>query len=333
MNEKSKPSKRATPKAETGPEAAPVTSLSTLRSKVADYLQSGLEGSANTRRAYAADLRHFRQWCALHEVTPAPVSPEALCTYLAFSAETDKWATLQRRLSAIRKLHQFQGTPFPKQNRHVLTVLEGIRRTIGVRQQQAPAFTIDEFREVIVNLDINDPQQLRDKVVLLLGFTGAFRRSELVALNLENLSFTPEGALIRLEKSKTNQYGDHEEKALFYHSDAALCPVQTLRHWLSQRPERGPLLVRFRKGLEPGLLRLTNERLSDKSVARLVKHYLGEDYSAHSLRASFVTIAKLNGADDLEIMQQTKHKTSAMIQRYTRVGNVQKYNAGKKLGL
>jgi site-specific recombinase XerD len=309
------------------------TSLTALRSKVADYLQTGLEGAPNTRKAYAADLRHFRQWCADHQQTPTPVSPEALCTYLAFVAETDKWATIQRRLSAVRKLHQLQGAEFPAQDRHVLTVLEGIRRTIGVRQQQAPAFTIEEFRHVMQSLNVDDPQQLRDKLVLLLGFTGAFRRSELVALNLENVSLTAEGALIRLNRSKTNQYGDHEEKALFWHSDPQLCAVHTLQLWLAQRPERGPLLVRFRKGSEPGLVRWTEERLSDKTVARLVKHYLGEHFSAHSLRASFVTIAKLNGADDLEVMQQTKHKTSAMIQRYTRVGNVTRYNAGKKLGL
>ncbi|MBC3788901.1 site-specific integrase [Spirosoma utsteinense] len=308
-------------------------SVSTLRSKVTDYLQLGLEGASNTRRAYAADLRHYRQWCQTHQERPVPIPTEALCMYLAFAAETDKWATIQRRLSAVRKLHDLQGVDYPVQDRQVQTVLEGIRRTIGVRQQQSPAFSVDEFREVIQSLDVTNPQQLRDKVVLLLGFTGAFRRSELVALNLEDLLFTSEGAIIRMRRSKTNQYGDHEEKALFTHADADLCPVQTLHHWMAQRPERGPLLVRFRKGSEPGLVRLTNERLSDKSVARLVKHYLGEQYSAHSLRASFVTIAKLNGADDLEVMQQTKHKTSAMIQRYTRVANVTKFNAGKKLGL
>ncbi|MFD2937351.1 site-specific integrase [Spirosoma flavum] len=325
--------KQPKPTQEVVPLSVANISLSTLRSKVANYMQSGLEGAPNTRRAYAADLRHFRQWCSEHQQVPAPISPEALCAYLAFTAETDKWATIQRRLSAIRKLHQLQGADFPQKDLHVQTVMEGIRRTIGVRQHQAPAFSVDEFRDVIQSLNILDPQQLRDKLVLLLGFTGAFRRSELVALNSEDLSFSSEGVLVRLHRSKTNQYGDHEEKALFYHSDAALCPVQTLQCWLGQRPERGPLLVRFRKGMEPGLVRFTSERLSDKSVARIVKHYLGENYSAHSLRASFVTIAKLNGADDLEVMQQTKHKTSAMIQRYTRVGNVRQFNAGKKLGL
>lgn len=307
--------------------------ISTLKSKVADYLQLGLEGAANTRRAYAADLRHYRQWCQLHQERPVPILPEALCMYLAFAAETDKWATIQRRLSAVRKLHELQGADFPAKDRQVQTVLEGIRRTIGVRQHQSPAFSIEEFRNVIQNLDVSDPQQLRDKVVLLLGFTGAFRRSELVALNLEDVTFTDEGAIVRMRRSKTNQYGDHEEKAIFTNTDADLCPVQTLQLWQAQRPEQGPLLVRFRKGSEPGLVRFTNERLSDKTVARLVKHYLGEQYSAHSLRTSFVTVAKLNGADDLEVMQQTKHKTSAMIQRYTRVANVAHFNAGKKLGL
>lgn len=304
-----------------------------LKNKVADYIQLGLEGAANTRRAYAADLRHYRQWCQANQERPVPIVPEALCMYLAFAAETDKWATIQRRLSAVRKLHELQGVDFPAKDRQVQTVLEGIRRSIGIRQQQSPAFSVNEFRQVIQSLDVTDIQQLRDKVVLLLGFTGAFRRSELVALNLEDFTFTEDGAIIRMRRSKTNQYGDHEEKALFFATDPTLCPVQTLQEWMTQRPEGGPLLVRFRKGSEPGLVRLTNERLSDKTVARLVKHYLGDRYSAHSLRTSFVTVAKLNGADDLEVMQQTKHKTSAMIQRYTRVTNVARFNAGKKLDL
>ncbi len=112
-----------------------------------------------------------------------------------------------------------------------------------------------------------------------------------------------------------------------------LYPIRTLKAWLALRPQCGPLLVRFRKGSRHGEVRLTEERLSDKSVDNIVKHYLGVEYSAHSLRASFVTAAKLNGADDLEVMQQTKHRTSAMIQRYTRTDDIRKYNAGKKLGL
>lgn len=183
------------------------------------------------------------------------------------------------------------------------------------------------------SLDPGNPVELRDKVVLLLGFTGAFRRSELVALNIGALAFSRQGLIITLSRSKTNQYGEVEQKAFFFHANPLLCPIQTLEAWLALRPQSGPLLVRFRKGSRHGEVRLTEERLSDKSVDNIVKHYLGVQYSAHSLRASFVTAAKLNGADDLEVMQQTKHRTSAMIQRYTRTDDIRRYNAGKKLGL
>ncbi len=305
-----------------------------LKNKVSAYIKTGLEGSANTRKAYRSDLAHFQKWCEEHQLAyEGAVTAEILSAYLAALADTCKWATIQRRLSALQKLHELQNLEFPKKDRHVVAVLEGIRRTYGVRQKQAPAMDVSEFREIILSLDGSDPIQLRDKVVLLLGFTGAFRRSELVSLNLDHLHFSKDGLIIRISSSKTNQYGEIEEKAFFFHEDTRLCPIRTLETWLSLRGETGPLLVRFRKGKKHGETRLTEERLSDKSVNNIVKHYLGAGYSAHSLRASFVTSAKLNGADDLEVMQQTKHKTSLMIQRYTRTDDVRKYNAGKKLGL
>lgn len=327
-----KPTRRDKPTV-VGTPSFPGQTLAILESKVSAYINTGLQGAANTQRAYQADLRDFKNWCETHQVSPTPVAPETLSAYLAHLADDCKWATIQRRLSAIRKLHDLQNLDFPKKDRQVVAVLEGIRRTKGVRQKQAPAFNIDEFRNIIAGLSNENPQELRDKVVLLLGFTGAFRRSELVALDINKLYFSDEGLLVRMTGSKTNQYGEIEEKAFFFNSDPDLCPVRTLQAWLQLRKNFGPLLVRFRKGKKHGEVRITEERLSDKSVDNIVKHYLGEEYSSHSLRASFVTIAKLNGADDLEVMQQTKHKTALMIQRYTRTDNVRQYNAGKKLGL
>ncbi|MGX5856525.1 hypothetical protein ACWKW6_22935 [Dyadobacter jiangsuensis] len=154
-----------------------------------------------------------------------------------------------------------------------------------------------------------------------------------VARDIRDLSFSRQGIIITLARSKTNQYGELEQKAFSFHPNPLLCPIRTLEEWLALRPKSGPLLVRFRNGRRHGEVRLTEERLSDKSADNIVKHYLGVEYSAHSLRASFVTAAKLIGAGDLEVMQQTKHRTSAMIQRYTRTDNIRKYNAGKKLGL
>ena len=173
------------------------------------------------------------------------------------------------------------------------------------------------------------PTGLRDRALLLVCFAGAFRRSELVALNVESIQYTREGAVLTYRGSKTNQYGMTEQKALFFSPDPGTCPVRALQDYTSLLTRQtGPLFVRIRKGEQ-----LTTDRLSDKQVARTTKCYIGEEYSAHSHRASFVTIAKLNGADDSQIMQQTKHRTRTMIDRYTRVQGVVKHNAAMKLGL
>jgi len=300
-----------------------------LTEKVADYLRLGLEGSVNTRRAYAADLRDFRAWCSASGAKDLPASTATVAAYAAFMADTCKWATLTRRLAAISKLHQLHDLETPTTDRQVRIVLEGIKRSIGIRQKQAPAFTITKLKTLIREMEVESSTGLRNKALLLLGFTGAFRRSELVSLSLEDLTFTDEGLIVSLGKSKTNQYGDHEEKAIYYSPEAALCPIRILRAWTERLGrERGPLFVRIRKGD-----RLSFERLSDQWVDKLVKQVFGASYSAHSLRASFVTIAKLNGADDSEVMRQTKHKTPLMIQRYTRLENIRQHNAAMKLGL
>jgi integrase len=207
--------------------------------------------------------------------------------------------------------------------------MEGIARLKGVRQKQAPAFTLANFKRTVKSIDATTLAGLRDRVILLLGFSGAFRRSELAALNLEDLSFSEEGLIVNLAKSKTNQLGAAEEKAIFYSPEFKLCPIRTLEAWIKRlNRTTGPVFVSFRKGE-----RLTDRRLTDKHLNLIVQRYMGSKFSAHSLRASFVTVAKLAGADDSEVMNQTKHKTSEMIRRYTRLDNVRQHNAAQKLGL
>jgi site-specific recombinase XerD len=300
-----------------------------LTAKVHEYGRLGLEGSVNTQRAYKADLKDFNDWCEKSRQIPLPVLPETLAAYVSHLADDCKWATINRRLAAISKLHQLNNLDSPTQNRVFRMVMEGIKRTKGVRQKQAPAFKLHILKQLLRDFDTETNANLRNKTLLLLGFTGAFRRSELVSLNIEDLNFSEEGLIISLHKSKTNQYGDYEEKAVFYSPEAVLCPVRTLKNWVERLNKTSDaLFVRVRKGDQ-----LTTDRLSDKTVNDLVKIYFGEEFSAHSLRASFITIAKINGADDSEIMRQSKHKTSAMIQRYTRIEDIKKHNAGLKLGL
>jgi site-specific recombinase XerD len=300
-----------------------------LEEKINEYGRLGLEGAVNTQRAYNADLKNFNEWCEINGQIPFPVSPETLAAYVSHLADACKWATINRRLAAISKLHQLRNLETPTQNRIFKIVMEGIKRTKGIRQKQAPAFKLNILKQLLRNFDTETNANLRNKALLLLGFTGAFRRSELVALNVEDLNFTEDGLIISMQKSKTNQYGDYEEKAIFYSPESILCPIRTLQTWI-KRLERTSeaLFVRVRKGD-----RLTTDRLTDKTVNDLVKNYFGNEFSAHSLRASFITIAKINGADDSEIMRQSKHKTSAMIQRYTRIEDIKKHNAGMKLGL
>lgn len=297
------------------------------------YLLKGLQGAKNTERAYKADLTHYTAWCEKAELIAFPATAERLGAYVSDLAGHKKWATITRRLAAIRKWHELHDLESPITDRWLKATLTGIQREHGTESKMAPAFKTASLKRIIAGLVTEDnkvPQfaALRDKVVLILGFTGAFRRSELVALDIQHIHFSEDGAVISYSKSKTNQTGKTEEKALFYSSEPQLCPVRTLRQWIrALERATGPLIVRVRKANE-----LTEERLTDQSVNAIVKKYLGDSFTAHSLRASFVTAAKLNGADDSEIMQQTKHKTTAMIRRYTRLDSIKEHNAGKKLG-
>ncbi len=303
-------------------------SLQELEDKTQAYFRKGLTGASNTERAYQADVRLFQTWCDTQALQARPCAKETLALYLSSLADNCKWATIQRKVAAIRKWHQLAGYELANQSFEVKMILEGIKRSIGIKQKQAPAYSLAQFKQIIKSLDNNDLVALRNKSLLLIGFTGAFRRSELVNLDLADLSFTENGLVISNKISKTNQYGNDEEKAIFYSPDPDLCPVRTLKKWIDSSLVDEAVWVRIRKNAQ-----LTNQRLSDKSVNNIFQHYFGTDYSAHSMRASFITIAKINGADDSEIMRQTKHKTNSMIQRYTRINDIKLHNAALKLGL
>jgi site-specific recombinase XerD len=294
------------------------------------YIEAGLSGAANTSRAYQADLKRFAAWCAAHGYPALPASAKALVGFITSLAEAGKKvATMQRHCAAISKAYAVRGEESPTDDKQFKIFMDGVRRLHGVRQKQAPAFGLANFKKVVRGLAIDTPGGLRDRAILLLGFTGAFRRSELTALNIEDLCFTEECLVIALQRSKTNQLGDHEEKAIFYSPESAVCPIRSLKAWLDQLGRtQGPVFVSLRKNNT-----ITSHRLSDQTINVVVQRYLGAGFTAHSLRASFVTVAKLAGADDSKVMNQTKHKTSAMIRRYTRLDDVKQHNAAKELGL
>jgi site-specific recombinase XerD len=309
--------------------ALPSLQIEELTQRVEGYVRLGLEGAANSQRAYTVDLKNYTTWCKEHGQQALPASTSTLAAYAAHLAKTCKWATLTRRLATISKLHQLKGFETPTTDKQFRVVMEGVKRSIGIRQKQAKAFTMPVLKGMLKGIDCTTPIGLRNKALLLLGFAGAFRRSELVALNVEDFNFSSEGLIVTMGKSKTNQYGASEEKAIYYSPDVNLCPIRTLQRWLAELGRAtGSLFVRIRRGNT-----LTDQRLTDKTVNDVVQKYLGQQYSAHSLRASFVTIAKMNGADDSEVMRQTKHRKSDMIQRYTRIEDIRLHNAAMKLGL
>ena len=282
-------------------------SSSLINASATRYLKLGLEKSPNTVRAYKADLDCYSAWCERQGLTVFPAEAGQVANYISDLAPHYKVSTITRRLAMLTTFHELQGYESPTGQKVVRTTLDGIRREKGIRQHEAPAFSKDALQKAILSLDEHVNAQLRDKVLLLLGFTGAFRRGELSALNVEDLFFDEEGVLIDLKKSKTDQLGSGRLKAIFYASHPRLCPVRTTRRYLERiypgwedgaisNPDFNtatPLLLRMRKGD-----RFAEQRLTDQSVNLIVRKYFGERYSAHSLRASFVTVAKKNGASN-----------------------------------
>ena len=330
--------------------------LARASAKVAGFLEAGLQGAANTERAYTSDLKSYVAFCEQHGLVAVPADVDTLTEYVAHLASEKSapdalggpkkkkgqqpltrphaLATIKRHLAAIRKAHQLAGHRLPATLEALNLVMDGIARTLGKRQDQAQAFTVEELKQAIRRIDLETAAGIRDRALLLLGFAGAFRRSELVGLDVEQLEFTERAVLVHLAKSKTNQYGAVEDKALFYAPNADFCPVRCLRAWLNLLGRTtGPLFVKIPRAAPGQMAVPSDKRLSDVSINKLVQKRLGPAYSAHSLRVSFVTVAVRNGQSHKAIKNQTKQKTDAMIERYTQLNNVVSYNAAQALGL
>lgn len=308
-------------------------SINDYAESAARYVSTGQRGAANTQRAYAGDWQRFTSWCLEHGRESLPADVPTIAAFVTSLADSNKKvSTIQRHCASISKAHVLARLPTPTDDRQFKELMEGISREKGVRQKQAPAFTLAYFKRMLLSIDSTRPDGLRDRALLLLGLAGAFRRDELASIDVGHLKFDEDGLVVDMPHSKTNQKGEAEEKAIFFSPDRRSCPVRAVKEWLvhveKQGRTDGPLFVSFHKGQ-----RLSRRRLSTFSLNEIVQLRLGAQYTAHSLRASFVTIAKLNGADDSEVMNQTKHKTTDMIRRYTRLDNIRQHNASQKLGL
>lgn len=296
------------------------------------FAMLGILGSKSTQRAYAGDWQRFVSWCEAYRVLALPVDPSVLSMFLVHLAETKKVATIQRYLAAIGKTHDVAELPNPVHANAVKQMLRGITLELGVFQKLAPAFSLKYFKECILSIDVSKPSGLRDRALLLLGYAGAFRCSELANIDIHHLEWCENDLLIRIPRSKTNQRGEIEHKAFFFSEDPRVCPIRAVQAWLELLRAHnyidGPLFVSFHKGN-----RLSRRRLSTYRLNLMVKERLGTKFTAHSLRVSFITNAKIRGASDDEIMNQSKHRTRAMIGHYTRHDSTRQCNYSILLGL
>lgn len=289
--------------------------------------------SENTLRGYRSDWRDFEGWCARHGFASLPAHPDTVAAYLSAMADSGlKSGSIQRRVSSISANHVSCGYDSPTVKASVKLTLAGIRRKLGVRQEgKSPVLTSDVA--AMLSRVPNTLLGTRDRALILIGYAGAFRRSELVGLDVKDIEFTPDGAKIRIRKSKTDQEGAGQTVAIA--NGGALCPVKALRGWLDTSGiTNGPV---FRSVRRYGQLQA--ERLTDQTVADVVKRYaaaVGLDarkFAGHSLRAGLVTQAAMNGVQELSIMKQTRHKSSDMLRKYIREANMFRDNASASVGL
>lgn len=294
-----------------------IEAASELSADALDFGRAAL--SANTMRAYRGDWEEFQLWCAGRDRSALPASPATVANYASTLATAGKKVpTIARKLAAIRFFHRGAGEENPTDNAGVSAILKGIRRTVGTAPRQKAPATVDVIHALMARIEPETLQGKRDRALLLLGFAGAFRRSELVAITVEDLTFSDEGVDVFLPKSKTDQEAKGQSVAVL--NGKALKPADRLKEWLSAAGiASGPIFRRINRGDH-----LTDEPLSAQSVALIVKKYADaagldvERLSGHSLRAGFVTSAAENRASISRIMEVTRHRDPRTVETYVR---------------
>jgi integrase len=294
---------------------------------------AGAATSENTRRAYARQWAAFVAWCESSRLAPLPAAPVTVALYASGLAESGrKVATIEQAVAAITAAHGAAGHPSPRDDANLRLVLRGIRRSVGAAQREAAPVLAGHLRSMLANLPGTLAAQ-RDRALLLVGFSGAFRRSELVGLTVGDVAFTADGLEANLRRSKTDQEARGRLVAIPYSGAPDLCPVRALRSWLEAAAiSEGPL---FREVTRHG--RVESAALTGRSLSRIVKKAAAaaglepEAFSGHSLRAGFVTQAKLRGKAEDSIMRQTGHRSVAMLRKYDRRANLWRDNAAAGL--
>ena len=313
-----------------------ITDVKILHEETLNNLKSSKAN--NTIRAYRSDFKDFGAFCAKNGFKSLPTDPKIVSLYLThLSIKDSKMSTLRRRLVSIGMIHKLKCHYLDTKHPIIIENLMGISRKKGNYQIGKKPILINQLKAIINVIDQDreniEIKKIRDKTIILIGFGGGFRRAELVSINWEDLEFVPEGVKIIIRRSKTDQFGEGMTKGLPYFSNQKYCPVNNLKKWLElSNIKSGPIFRRFAKGSV-----LTNYRLTDQSVVLIIKIYLNlagienKNYSGHSLRSGFATVAAEFGADERSIMTMTGHKTTQMVRRYIREANIFKNNALNKI--
>lgn len=285
-----------------------------------------------TRRAYRSDWAQFEGWCRAQGLVALPAVPGTVGLYLAAHADALSVATLTRRLSSIAVAHRLAGYSLDTKHAAIRDVMRGLRREKGTAQRHAEALTVPLIRRV---LDTCGDRliDLRDRALLLLGFAAALRRSELVALTLDDVAVVPEGLRITIRRSKADQEGAGAVLAVG-RTGTTTCPVEAFQAWVSAA------------GIETGrVFRCLNrhghlgEKLSTNAVAEIVQRRAtlagldAKSFSGHSMRSGFATSAAMSGLEERVIMQQTRHKSAATVRRYIQEGQLFQRNLSAEIGL
>jgi site-specific recombinase XerD len=293
----------------------------------------------NTVRAYKSDFNDFGLFCSQNGFKSLPSEPKIISLYLTYlSTKNIKMSTLKRRLVSIGVIHKLKGHYLDTKHPSIVENLMGIKRRKGSIQLGKKPLLISSLKIIINAIDEQNKEEIkkfRDRSIILIGFSGGFRRNELVSLDYEDLDFVPQGLKINLRRSKTDQFGEGLTKALPYFDNSQYCPVVSLKKWIEiSKIKSGAVFRRFSRGS-----RLSGNRLTDQTVALLVKEYLeltgidSKNYSGHSLRSGFATSAAESGAEERSIMTMTGHKSTEMVRRYIKEANLFKNNALTKIKL
>ena len=310
-----------------------VTDLKSLELETLKNLRSSK--SHNTLRAYQADFKDFSVFCVKNGLNSMPTEPKILALYLTYLSATSKFSTLKRRIASISVIHKMKGHYLDTKHPIIMENLHGIKRAKGTNQKAKKPILINNLKLIIDVIDqylsyCGLPElekswkvrnKIRDKAIILIGFAGGFRRSEIVNIDYDDIEFVSEGIKIFIKRSKTDQSGEGMIKAIPYFENKSYCPVLALKNWIEFSEIKSGKIF----------------EISDKSVALIIKKYASlagldaNKYAGHSLRSGFATSAAESGAEERNIMAMTGHKTTQMVRRYIQEANLFKNNALNKI--